>query len=319
MNKVRASVIGSLPRLADNLTSSISYAIDLQLKHDIEVISDGEQRSDMIEYFTDLPGIASHNGRAYIRDKITAPQNPEKTFKILDLTIAQNYLKKIGRGETPIKLSLTGPVTLGFTCASYGLKKTLYQSIAAKQLYSDIANALNPIIQEGLQRGAHIQIDEPALSARYLAPSTTIEMINLALEGIVDTYQTQKKMSLHVCGNLTKVPTLLNQLTKVNAGILSIAFAGKNEIANQELPLDNIVDVRKFLGIGCISVGVKDQSQVGTVDEAISIVRAVVQKIGLQNIFYLHPDCGLRSTPLPIAEKILDVTSKTVKKISETS
>ena len=96
MNKVRASVIGSLPRLADNLTSSIAYAVDLQLKHDIEVISDGEQRSDMIEYSTDLPGIASHNGRAYIHDKITVPQNPEKTFKILDLTIAQNYLKKIG-------------------------------------------------------------------------------------------------------------------------------------------------------------------------------------------------------------------------------
>ncbi len=319
MNKLKASVIGSLPRLADNLTSSISYAVDLQLKHDIEVISDGEQRSDMIGYFTDLPGLASHNGRAYIRDKITAPQNPEKTFKIRDLRIAQNYLKKIGRGETPIKLSLTGPVTLGFTCASSGLKKTLYKNIAAKQLYGDVANALNPIIQEGLQRGAYLQIDEPALSAGYLSPTTAIEMINLALEGVVDTYQTQKKMSLHICGNLTKVPTLVNQLTKVNVGILSIAFAGKNERKNQELPLDNIVDVRKFLGVGCISVVVKDQNQVGTVDETISIVQTVVQKIGLQNIFYLHPDCGLRSTPLPIAEKILDVTSKTVKKISEAS
>ncbi len=313
MVDLKSTVVGSLPRLASDLAASISKAVDIQLRYGIEVVSDGEQRASMIGYFADLPGLDSKDGRVFTVDRVKAPRDPSKTFKITDLTEAQGHLRKRGLGETPIKLSLTGPVTLAFTCASQGLKTGVYRDIADESLYMDMAEALRSIACEALRRGALLQIDEPGISAGFLNPSISIKAVNSTLEGIAETRSSLNKLSLHICGDLTRTPRLLSHLSKVNVGTLSLAFAGETEKANRRLPLTEISEAGKLLGVGCTSVKVEDPIQVEAEEKAVSTVRLVASKMGLDKICYIHPDCGLRSTPLPAARRILEVTSKTTK------
>lgn len=314
-----STVIGSLPRLSDDLASSIAMAVDLQLRHGIEIISDGEQRSDMIGYFANLPGIALERGRAHIVGQVKPPRDASETFKIKDLRTAQDHLRRKGlKADTlKLKLSVTGPVTLGFTCASQGIKTEAYKNIADPNLYMDVAEALNPIILEALNREALVQVDEPGISAGYLNPSLAVEAVNTALKGIGEGRSTLERLSLHVCGDLTRIPNLLAHLSNINVGTLSLAFAGNVEKANRSLPLTIIGEKGKFLGVGCVSVDVTGEGQVETVEEAASIVEQVSSEVGLERIRYIHPDCGLRSTPLHIAEKILDTTSKTARQMRE--
>lgn len=312
-----STVIGSLPRLSDDLASSIAMAVDLQLRHGIEIVSDGEQRSDMIGYFADLPGIALGQGRAHIVGQVKPPRDASETFKVKDLRTAQDHLRGKGLKADILKLSVTGPVTLGFTCASQGIKTEAYKNIADPNLYMDVAEALNPIILEALNREALVQIDEPGISAGYLNPSLAVEAVNTALKGIGESKSSLERLSLHVCGDLTRIPNLLAHLSNINVGTLSLAFAGDVEKANRNLPLTMIGEKGKLLGVGCVPVDVAGRGRVETVEEAASIVDQISSEIGLERIRYIHPDCGLRSTPLHIAEKILDTTSKTARQMRE--
>jgi len=310
-----STVIGSLPRLSGDLASSIAMAVDLQLRHGIEVISDGEQRTDMIGYFSDLPGLSPGKNGPYVAGRVRPPRDPSETFKIRDLKTALNHLGKGGFKAEGLKLSVTGPVTLAFTCAARAVKTDAYKGIGDPSLYLDVAEALNSIVSEALAHGVLVQIDEPGISAGYLNPKLAVEAVNTALKGIGDSRDTLEKLSLHVCGDLTRIPDLLTHLLNVRVGCLSLAFAGRVEEANRRLPLQILCEKERLLGVGCVSVGAVEQDAVETVEEAARIVHLASSRIGLEKVRYVHPDCGLRSTPLQVAEKILEVTSKTAKKV----
>ncbi|MEM2122530.1 MAG: hypothetical protein QXE79_02725 [Candidatus Bathyarchaeia archaeon] len=312
-----STVIGSLPRLSDDLSSSIALAVDLQLRYGIDVISDGEQRTDMIGYFSDLPGISisQGDGGPYIAGRVRPPRDPSETFKMRDLKIALNRLRGRGFKVEGLKLSVTGPVTLAFTCAAKAIKTDAYRGIGDPSLYLDVAEALNPIILEALACGALVQVDEPGISAGYLNPRLAVEAVNMALKDVGDDRDSLEKLSLHVCGDLTGIPDLLFRLLNVKVGCLSLAFAGRVEKANRMLPLAMMGEGGRLLGVGCVSVGAGEPDMVETVGEAARIVHLVSSGIGLEKIRYIHPDCGLRSTPLKVAERILDITAKTAKTV----
>lgn len=309
-----STVIGSLPRLSDDLSSSIAMAVDLQLRHGIEVVSDGEQRADMIGYFSDLPGISLEGGRPYISGRIRPPRDPSETFKMRDLKTALDHLKARGFEAEELKISVTGPVTLAFTCAANAVKTDAYRGVADPSLYVDAAEALTPIISEALACGVLVQVDEPGISAGYLNPRLAVEAINIALKDLGGG-DILERLSLHVCGDLTRIPGLLSHLLDVRVGCLSLAFAGRVEEANRRMPLAAVKERGRMLGVGCVSVGAGEQGRVETVEEAARIVHLVSSGIGLERVRYVHPDCGLRSTPLPTAERILDTTARAARMI----
>jgi methionine synthase II (cobalamin-independent) len=49
------TVVGSFPPKKLLLEKATKWAVDLQLNHDLDIVSDGEQRTDMISYPTSNP------------------------------------------------------------------------------------------------------------------------------------------------------------------------------------------------------------------------------------------------------------------------
>ena len=160
------TVIGSFPLKKLRLEDAIRWAVDLQLKHGIDLITDGEQRSDMISYFSSFSGLGMTRQGPRIESRILPLENPRTYVKIRDWQFVRDYLAAKNRKDVKTKITITGPVTLGFSCAMNGLGP--YSSVADARLYSDFADALNPLIAEIAKTGCYLQVDEPSLSARVM-------------------------------------------------------------------------------------------------------------------------------------------------------
>jgi 5-methyltetrahydropteroyltriglutamate--homocysteine methyltransferase len=108
---------------------------------------------------------------------------------------------------------------------------------------------------------------------------------------------------MHVCGRLPK-RLFEDILVKFeNIGTLSFAFDGVIEKENINIISREVLeDHGKKLGLGCISGSNAVLSNLETVKANIS---AAVEKVGLENIEFIHPDCGLKALSPEKAEKVL--------------
>jgi len=302
--KLLKTVIGSFPPKKLPLDNAIKWAVDIQLKHGIDLISDGEQRTDMISYFSSFPGLGINPRGPYIKSKVLPLEEPKSFVKLRDLQFVRDYLRSRGREDVKIKVSVTGPITLGFSCAVNGLEH--YSSIGDMKLYSDFAQALNPLIMEIAKTGCYLQIDEPILSARVINTKDAVKIVNEAISGLPTTLHKEGKLAVHICGALTE--PLFNDLMNLNAPILSLAFSAPNVRKNLEVISQPILHSGgKKLGIGCVSVQVNKREEVEKLDVIVRRLRTVKDKIGKEMIAFLHPDCGLRSTDEEAVEPILEM------------
>ena len=167
---IERTVIGSFPRQLDSysLIKDIRKVVDLQLAYDIDIITDGEQRGGMIEYFEQIPGLGKTDGSLKIVGKIRPMDNLDNFHKFFDYKMVKSYLASRNREDIKVKITLTGPITLGFTCAFGGIRH--YKNYRDERLYSDLSEALIPLAEKSLDIGGHLQIDEPGVSGRYVSP-----------------------------------------------------------------------------------------------------------------------------------------------------
>jgi 5-methyltetrahydropteroyltriglutamate--homocysteine methyltransferase len=296
------TVVGSFPRLAQDHSAAVRAAVELQLRYGIEIVSDGEQRADMIGYFEAVPGLERVGGRLRVVDRIGIPE-PEGFPKLVDLHLARKHLKARGYDPSRLKVAVTGPVTLGFTTAMNGL--AYYKGITDSQLYTDLAEALAPIAEAILQEGAYLQVDEPGLG-EMIRPEEGVKYVNRLLEGLPSQPLSEGRVILHTCGRITR--RLADHLPQLVVSTLSLAFTG-SEAANIEM-IECILrrkDLR--LGVGCIPVVARSQVELGTIEEALEIVGRVVQQVGRDRVALIHPSCGLRNTPRRLIEPILKMLS----------
>lgn len=288
--------VGSFPRLDNSSTErSIELFAELQLQLCYDVLVDGEPRSGMIEYFVDgIKGLGYSKGKPAILEKIEVP-NVNEFSKIKDYLHLKGYLER-RNVEKRIKVAVTGPVTLGVTCAIGGLGP--YRYIGDPNIYHDLASALNPIARKLQELGAIVQIDEPGLAAGYMNPFLAVRYINRAVEGLEP-----KRTLVHVCGKISK--NLHKAFLELeNVGIFSHAFGeaiqNLDVIEPQEMRLSD-----KKLALGCARTDIKNMSEISSVDEIISIIDRAKSAVGEDLIVYLHPDCGLRNASQEMAKKIL--------------
>lgn len=292
--KLLTTSIGSLPRLHEDLGKAINLAVDLQLKLGLDILTDGEQRTDMITYLADaFEGLAGEPGKLHIVDKLKPARKVEETFKVRDFLAAFSHLRKLGE-EKPIKVGVTGPVTFAFTVAMNG--KGPYRSLADPSLYLDAAECVNRVAAELQSRGAIVQIDEPGISAGFVNPGLAEEAVNAATEGLEP-----RLTAIHVCGRLRE-RTLRHILRLKNVEVVSLEFAGSP--SNLDM-LSLIAASGKKLGVGCMKVNVSSEAEMTPRDSAAGIVRRAVNVVGADRVAYIHPDCGLRRTKLSLAQKIL--------------
>ncbi|MGQ9781144.1 MAG: hypothetical protein ACUVQ8_02660 [Nitrososphaeria archaeon] len=300
--KLTKTVVGSFPPKHIPVEESIKQIIELQLKYGIDIVSDGEQRSDMIGYFGALKGLDMTPRGPCVASRISAMDNPKDFVKLKDLILVRNHLKKIGREDVDVKVAITGPVTLGFSAALNGL--TYYSSISDPSLYTDFAEALNPLILEVAKAGCHVQIDEPSLSSRVMDSSKAVKIINESCRDFPDSFYDEGKLVLHTCGALNE--NLLRDFMKLDAPILSLAFSSPIVKRNIEIISRVILrDNGKKLGVGCVSVQASRSEDVEDTETIIRRLKAIREKVGDDLIAFIHPDCGLRGTSQETAELIL--------------
>jgi len=53
--QIETTVVGSFPKSDSPVEKAIREIVDLQLNYRIDLITDGEQRSNMIQYFEQIP------------------------------------------------------------------------------------------------------------------------------------------------------------------------------------------------------------------------------------------------------------------------
>jgi 5-methyltetrahydropteroyltriglutamate--homocysteine methyltransferase len=312
--KFLRTVVGSFPPKKLPLDDAVKWAVDIQLKQGIDLVSDGEQRTDMTSYFGSLPGLGSKPGGPYVKSRILPLENPKDFVKLQDLAFVRDYLRSKGREDVKAKVSITGPVTLGFSCAYNGLEH--YSSIRDMKLYSDFAQALNPLIKEIAKTGCHVQIDEPSLSARVMNTKEAVEIVNEALSDLPTTLYEEGKVSVHICGAFNE--PLFNDFMNLDAPILSLAFSAQNVRRNLEVVSKRILQSgQKKLGVGCVSVQAARKEEVEKLDAVIGRIETIKDRIGKEMIAFLHPDCGLRNTAEEAVEPILEVLASSASSLEK--
>lgn len=314
------TVIGSFWKQPTPPEESIRRVVDLQLRYGIQPLSDGEQRADMIGYFDQLPGLKGMGLRTGLMGQIRPMDDPRKFIKIQDYKLVRDYLHSIRRDDVQVKTTITGPITLGFMCAANEL--AYYRDLRDRRIFDDASVALRPLIVELLRLGSYVQVDEPCISLGVLRPAEVLEVINSLLGGIVDKDKFADMLSLHVCGDLTRIKGLFDSLLRLDMKVLSLAFAGKDEAGNFGLlDREKIEAHDKIFGAGVVPVATMTVEAVEPVEKVGERTRALVKAVGLENLCFFHPDCGLGQTPLPVAEKILQTqvaaTSSFINKFPE--
>lgn len=289
--KIERTVVGSFPRVDKPLDMAIKDVVDLQLKYGVDVISDGEQRANMIRYFEQVPGLSIGSRGLKVTEKIRPMDNPDDFFKIKDYSTIRSYLDGFGRQDVKTKITLTGPVTLGMTSAMGGLEG--YSNLRDPRIYTDCADALLPIAERALDIGALLQIDEPGISARYESPKYLERLLSSLPDSAID----EGRVSLHVCGSVKQV---YDELLALSVNRYSFGFSRDREMKNMEVISRDSLKGGKKLGVGFISnVAIEDT---GT---ALKRLNSIAEIVGPDNIAYVHPDCGFGPTSPEMVEPIL--------------
>ena len=300
--KLTKTVVGSFPVQNVPIAEAIKNTVNLQLENDIDIVSDGEQRSDMLGYFECLPGLGRNLRGVYVNSKISSMDDPNEFIKLKDLQLVIEYLEEKGKNNIPVKVAITGPVTLGFFCGINGLK--YYSSLRDPRLYSDIAEALNPIIRQVAKKNCYIQIDEPSLSSKAIDYKDALKFIEQSISGLPNSIFREKRIILHACGPLNE--NLLKDLIESDVPVLSLAFSAPNVQKNIDLISKKLLQSgNKSLGVGCISVEAGKKSDVEGEEVLIERLGLIVKKVGEETIEFVHPDCGLRNCSSEAAELIL--------------
>jgi methionine synthase II (cobalamin-independent) len=293
---IETTVVGSFPKSDNPLENAIREIVDLQLYYGINLITDGEQRSNMIQYFEQIPGLERLGDGLRIVGKIEPIERDriDEFYKINDYRRVKSILKDIGKESVKVKISITGPMTLGTTCALADMESTLehYDLDKEEALYSDFSRALLPIAQRALNIGAYVQIDEPILSTGRVPLESAKKILKDFALRLPPFSIEEEKVSCHVCGSIKSVPNLYDVLLESDIPILSLGFSGEEEKENLDIISKvSLEEHGKKLGVGFIS-------NVNVEDERVIIERynRIKETAGRENIRYVHPDCGFRMT-----------------------
>jgi 5-methyltetrahydropteroyltriglutamate--homocysteine methyltransferase len=312
---IEKTVVGSFPRSDSPLEKAIREVVDLQLYYGIDLITDGELRSNMIQYFEQIPGLERLGNGLRIVEKIEPIERDkiDEFYKIKDYQTVKSILESLGKESVKIKITITGPMTLGTLCASTDINSTLehYDLDDEEALYSDFSLALLPLAEQAIDIGAYVQIDEPLLSTGQISLESAEKILKDFASSLPPFSIEEEKVSCHVCGSIKSVPNLYDFLLGLDIPILSIGFSGEKEKENLDIISKvSLEEHGKKLAVGFIS-------NINVEDERIIIERynRIEENAGRENIRYIHPDCGFRMTPPEKVRLILEKMKTVADKI----
>lgn len=303
---IETTVIGSFAKSDSLLKNAIKKIVDLQLYYGIDLITDGEQRSNMIQYFEQIPGLERLGDSLRIVGKIEPMEQNriDEFYKIKDYRRVRSILESLGKESVKVKITITGPMTLGATCALADLQGALehYDLEKEEALYSDFSRALLPLAKRALNIGAYVQIDEPLLSTGKVSLESAKKVLRDFALQLPPFAIKEEKVSCHICGSIKGVPNLYDALLESDIPILSLGFSGEEEKENLDIISSvSLEEHGKKLGVGFVSnVNVEDEPVI------MERYKRIEAAAGRKNIKYIHPDCGFRMTPPEKVRLILE-------------
>ena len=284
------TVIGSYPfNYQDVGREAITMAVRDQLDAGIYLVSDGQTRYGMVDYFArSIEGYSLDNG-SEITGKIGRGEAAELTEDL-----------EIVRGMTShFKGIITGPVTLVFSSKI----RSYYEGYSDERVYLDTARALLDIARMLQASGAEwIQIDEP-----YLSVGAPMDIAQQAIESIAVNLDVP--VALHVCGTVKPIFKKLLQWKGIT--MLSHAFMGDDNL--EILSWKELKDSNKILGLGCIDTTNTAIEETGTIE---NVIRTALENLPEERLI-IHPDCGLKLFPRDIAFKKLKQMTAATENVSQ--
>jgi 5-methyltetrahydropteroyltriglutamate--homocysteine methyltransferase len=280
MMTMLTTVIGSYPLKYDELgRDAILQSVDDQVRAGVDLVSDGQTRYDMIEYFARAIDGYSFDGASAIVDRIG---RGHADMFVEDFRVAKDVYPRV-------KGIVTGPVTLVFSSRI----KAQYGSYRDENVYLDTADALLDIATALEAEGAEwIQVDEP-----FLSVGAPMDIAQRAVEHIARGIRVP--VALHVCGTVGGILPHLVGWSGVT--LLSHGFMGdKND---DVLESEDLKSSDKMLGLGCVDT---KSPAIESKEAVVALIEKAARLLSADRIV-VHPDCGLRMMPHEAAFKKLEV------------
>ncbi len=292
------------------LKNEIKRWIEIQEEIGLDVFVHGEfERNDMVEFFgeklqgflvTRFGWVQSYGSRAvkppiiYGDVKWTAPLTVKETVYAQSLT------------DKPVKGMLTGPVTI----LNWSFERV---DIPRATVQDQIALAINEEVLALEKAGIQvIQVDEPALReglplrqefhAAYLEKA--VHSFKLATSSVADETQ----IHTHMC--YSQFGQIIHAIHDLDADVISI----ETSRSHGDL-IKDFEDINYYLGIG---LGVYDihSPRIPTEEEITTAIHRALKEID-RSLFWVNPDCGLKTRKEDEVKAALSVLVNSAKKLRQ--
>lgn len=290
--------------------NEIKRWIEIQEEIGLDVLVHGEfERNDMVEFFgeklngflvTKFGWVQSYGSRAvkppiiYGDVKWTAPLTVKETLYAQSLT------------DKPVKGMLTGPVTI----LNWSFERV---DIPRSEVQDQIALAINEEVLALEEAGIKvIQVDEPALREGLPLRSEYHEdYLNKAVHSFrLSTSSVQDSTQIHTHMCYSQFGQIIHVIKSLDADVISI----ETSRSHGDL-IKDFEDITYDLGIG---LGVYDihSPRIPTEEEITVAIDRALQEID-RSLFWVNPDCGLKTRQEEEVKQALTVLVNSVEKLRQ--
>ncbi|MEO7001339.1 MAG: uroporphyrinogen decarboxylase family protein [Ktedonobacterales bacterium] len=280
------TVVGSYPTGGLPPRRAILRAVEDQLAAGVELISDGQVRTDMISLFASrIPGFElAADGVWEVVDALDQASEP---ITLADYQLARQF----ATGHAEVKGIVTGPITLAL--ASRIVPGAPYRGPDDPALILRLSEILAHEVVALCAAGAQVvQVDEPML------PAALGERVSgeLAADALRELAATPAISVLHVCGDLRAVAS---EVLLFSFGVLDIENTRIANLAAFDADQIEFSETR-------LSVGVVDTQDAALESPAQlrARVRNAARAVAPERL-WISPDCGLRNLPPDMAREKL--------------
>lgn len=296
----------------DFLKNEIARWIKIQEDIGLDVLVHGEfERNDMVEFFgeklqgflvTKYGWVQSYGSRAVKPPVIYGDVKWTEPLTVKETLYAQSLTDK------PVKGMLTGPVTI----LNWSFERV---DLPREDVQDQIALAINEEVlaleNEGIQI---IQVDEPALReglplrseyhADYL--DKAVRSFRLSTSSVADETQ----IHTHMC--YSQFGQIIHAIYDLDADVISIETSRSHGDLIQDFE-----DITYDLGIG---LGVYDihSPRIPTESEITEAINRALQEID-RSLFWVNPDCGLKTRKEDEVKEALSVLVNSVDKLRKST
>ncbi|MGX0819091.1 5-methyltetrahydropteroyltriglutamate--homocysteine methyltransferase [Staphylococcus saprophyticus] len=294
------------------LKNEIARWIKIQEDIGLDVLVHGEfERNDMVEFFgeklqgflvTKYGWVQSYGSRAVKPPVIYGDVKWTEPLTVKETLYAQSLTDK------PVKGMLTGPVTI----LNWSFERV---DLPREEVQDQIALAINEEVlaleSEGIQI---IQVDEPALKeglplrseyhADYL--DKAVRSFKLSTSSVADETQ----IHTHMC--YSQFGQIIHAIYDLDADVISIETSRSHGDLIQDFE-----DITYDLGIG---LGVYDihSPRIPTESEITAAINRALQEID-RSLFWVNPDCGLKTRKEDEVKEALSVLVNSVDKLRKST